>query len=130
MIRAARIVFLALLALGGCGGGGGGDDGGSPPAGGATTYTSVINGLPVTAIATLEPLVTFTVMAGQIQSGNVVLYTFTADLVGSSGFGTLLETATGLRSSIFIDLTATGFVLTNNVLPDPGPPTSYAFTRV
>ncbi|MFN0039503.1 MAG: hypothetical protein ACKVP2_08345 [Burkholderiales bacterium] len=128
VLRHALLLAALLLAVHGCGGGGGGG-GGNPPAT-TSTYSSVINGLPVTAVATLEPLITHTVMSGQILNVNVVLYTFTADLVGSSGFGTLVETATLLRSSIFIELTATGFILTNNVLPDPGPPTSYVFTRV
>lgn len=86
-----------------------------------------IHGAPAVAIVSIEPLPNFTLVAGEVRSGAAV-YSFKADIVGTSGFGEMLDFATNQRFQIRIDATANGFALTSNPL-GPGQPSTYFFSR-
>jgi len=90
-------------------------------------YVGDIQGAPALATVSFEQLRDYVSMSGQIQSGQFS-YTFSAELVGASGFGEIVSHAEGTRFQIRIDLTPTGFALTSNPL-GPGMPTTYYFTR-
>lgn len=90
-------------------------------------YVGDLNGSRAVANVSFEPLREYTIMAGEIRS-NEAYYTFTADIVGTSGYGDILDHADGSRFRIKIDLMADGFILTSNPL-GPGTPTSYRFVK-
>src|SRR5947207_12329013 len=90
-------------------------------------YRGSINGAEATAHVTFEPLPEHTLMAGEIRR-NEYYYTFTADLVGASGYGDLLDHKDNSTIRIKIDVTADGFQLTSNPL-GPGAPSTYTFVR-
>ncbi len=90
-------------------------------------YVGDIQGAPAFATVSFEQLRDYVLMSGQIQSGQF-FYTFSAELVGASGFGEMVSQVEGTRFQIKIDLTPMGFALTSNPL-GPGMPTTYYFTR-
>jgi hypothetical protein len=90
-------------------------------------YIGDINGARAVAKVSFEPLREYTIMSGEIRS-NDFYYTFTADIVGESGYGDIVDHNGNTRFRIKIDLTKNGFVLTSNPL-GPGTPTSYNFVR-
>jgi Ca2+-binding RTX toxin-like protein len=102
-----------------------------PPGGSSgvenANYVGDIGGASASASVSFEPLPEYTLMAGEVRSGGFV-YTFTADLVGSAGYGDMLDHQDNARFRIHIELTQDGFTLTSNPL-GPGTPTRYFFTR-
>lgn len=90
-------------------------------------YVGNINGAEAIARVTFEPLREYTIMSGEILSNNF-RYTFTADIVGTSGYGDIVDHKENTRFRIKIDLTQNGFNLTSNPL-GPGTPTTYNFIR-
>lgn len=90
-------------------------------------YIGDINGAEAVARVTFEPLREYTIMSGEIRSNNF-RYTFTADIVGTSGYGDIVDHNENTRFRIKIDLTRNGFNLTSNPL-GPGTPTTYTFVR-
>jgi hypothetical protein len=74
-----------------------------------------------------ERLREYTLMAGEVRSP-AGYYTFTADLVGTSGYGEMLDHGQNQRFKVKIDLTQGGFTLTSNPF-GPGTPTAYHFRK-
>jgi len=91
-------------------------------------YVGEINGAKAFATITYEKVFDYVVMAGRIQSGQYV-YTFKADIVGTAGYGDLLDHSTQSRLRIHIQHTNDGFVLTANPF-GPGAPSKYYFKKV
>jgi hypothetical protein len=91
-------------------------------------YTGNIHGAPAVALVSYEPLPNFTVMAGEVRS-NGFLYTFTANLVGSSGYGNVLDHQQNTTIQVRIDVTQNGFTVTTNPF-GPGTPTVYYFKKL
>jgi|GEM_PF-2876439 len=91
------------------------------------SYVGNINGAEAVANVSFEPLREYTIMSGEIRSSNFY-YTFTADIVGSSGYGDITSHNDNERFRIKIDLTQDGFILTSNPF-GPGTPSSYKFVR-
>lgn len=120
------VVALWALTLLGCQPSPGGQ--GAPPAGTSIggQYVGMMNGEQGTANVTFEKLKDYVSMAGTIVSPHAS-YTFSAQIVGDSGYGDITENnATTFR--IKIDLTASGFNLTSNPLEGGGSST-YVFTK-
>ena len=90
-------------------------------------YVGDLHGSKAVANVSFEPLREYTIMSGEIRS-NEAYYTFTADIVGTSGYGDILDHRDGSRFQIKIDITSDGFTLTSNPL-GPGTPTSYRFVK-
>ena len=90
-------------------------------------YAGDIHGAKAIANVSFEPLREYTIMSGEIRSNNF-RYTFTADIVGTSGYGTIVDHTENTRFQIKIDLTRNGFNLTSNPM-GPGTPTTYNFVR-
>jgi hypothetical protein len=90
-------------------------------------YVGDVHGAKAFASVTFEPLREYTIMAGEIRSNNFY-YTFTADIVGTSGYGDIVDHNENTRFRIKIDITQNGFTLTSNPL-GPGTPTTYYFVR-
>lgn len=90
-------------------------------------YVGDIHGARAIARVTFEPLREYTIMAGEIRSNNFY-YTFTADIVGTSGYGDIVDHNENTRFRIKIDMTQNGFDMTSNPL-GPGTPTTYHFVR-
>lgn len=95
--------------------------------GNAITYVGTINGARATARVSFEPLPHYTIMAGDITSSQFY-YTFSADIVGNSGYGDMLLHADNSRFLARFDVSGNGFTLTSNPF-GPGNPTSYDFVR-
>ena len=93
----------------------------------AVKYVGEINGAKAFATITYEKVFDYVVMAGRIQSGQYV-YTFKADIVGTAGYGDLLDHSTQSRLRIHIQHTNDGFVLTANPF-GPGAPSKYYFKK-
>lgn len=64
-------------------------------------------------------------MSGKISSG-AYQYAFQINIVGNSGYGTMVSLREGTRFRIHVLLTANGFILTANPFRSR---TSYTFTR-
>jgi hypothetical protein len=90
-------------------------------------YVGTINGAQAVARVSFEPLREYTIMSGEIRS-NKFYYTFTSDIVGTEGYGDIVDHQQNTRFRIKIELTQNGFVLTANPL-GPGNPTVYNFVR-
>jgi hypothetical protein len=109
-----------------------GDDGGgapqaiwcAPDANGVFNLVGDLGGLQANARVSIELLPEYAVMAGDIQSANAY-YTFTSDIVGTSGYGDMTDGYTGERFRVHFELYAEGFILTSNPLQSP---TNYIFT--
>ncbi|TWT46295.1 hypothetical protein RAS1_27480 [Phycisphaerae bacterium RAS1] len=104
---------------------------GDNPAAGTTTvggncpggvYAGDIGGVQATAnvqyeqlpcSSCVEPGATYLATAGTVDSG-VAQYSFTADIIGTSGYGDMVNLNANERFRIRIDLTSTGFLLTSN----------------
>jgi hypothetical protein len=92
------------------------------------TYVGDLHGARATAKVSYEPLREYTLMGGEIRSVGGSLYTFTADLVGNSGYATVVDHRDNVRFLARIDLTREGFSLTSNPF-GPGMPTTYYFRK-
>jgi hypothetical protein len=90
-------------------------------------FVGDINGARAVAKVSFEPLREYTIMSGEIRSNNFY-YTFTADIVGTSGYGDIVDHSENTRFRIKIDITQNGFNLTSNPL-GPGTPTTYYFVK-
>ena len=90
-------------------------------------YVGDINGAKAYAIASFERVYDYVVMAGRIESGRYV-YTFKADIVGSSGYGDMLDNSTNSRFRIHVQITPIGFNVTSNPF-GPGTLSTYIFKR-
>ena len=80
-------------------------------------------GVRADALVSFERLPKYVVMAGRIRS-RTAAYSFQVDLVGSSGYGTILDHSNRARWRIRVQLVRGGFILISN--PFRGA-TSYAF---
>src|SRR5437764_13271206 len=94
-----------------------------PPRVWLVNYVADIHGARADARVSYEPLREYTLMGGEIRS-NGIYYTFTADLVGASGFGDMVNHTHNERFRVKIDLTREGLNLTTNPF-GPGTPTTY-----
>jgi hypothetical protein len=91
-------------------------------------YVGNINGARADAALSFERVYHYTVVAGKIQS-NGLTYTFTADVVGDTGYGTITDHAAGTRFQIRVVFFNNGFRLTSNPF-GPGDPSNYDFRLV
>ena len=121
LLPAALVVLAA--AVSGCASPSGAN---GPPAGTAE-YVGDLHGIQARAKVSFEPLREYTLMAGEIRS-RVARYSFTADIVGTSGYGEMLDQVRNERFKVKIDLTRDGFTVTSNPF-GPGTPSTYHFTK-
>ena len=91
-------------------------------------FVGDLQGVRADAVVTFEPLPDYVLAAGLIQSKSAK-YSFTADLVGDTGFGTILDLGAGNRWQIKIQVFNKGFALISNPF-GPGSPTTYYFKLV
>lgn len=91
-------------------------------------FVGDLQGVRADAVVAFEPLPDYVRAAGLIQSKSAK-YSFTADLYGDSGFGTILDLGAGTRWQIKIQLFKKGFALISNPF-GPGSPTTYYFKLV
>lgn len=91
-------------------------------------YAGDVNGAKAYATVTYERVYDYVVMAGRVQGGQYV-YTFKAEIVGTAGYGDMLDHSTQSRFRIHIQHTNDGFVLTANPF-GPGTPSKYYFKKV
>jgi hypothetical protein len=91
-------------------------------------FVGDLQGIRADAVVAFEPLPDYVRAAGLIQSKSAK-YSFTADVVGDSGFGTILDLGAGNRWQIKIQLFNKGFALISNPF-GPGSPTTYYFKLV
>ena len=91
----------------------------------AYNYTADLQGMPASAQVSFEPLREYVLMSGVITS-RVARYTFTANITGSEGFGSMLDHSTGDRIRIKIVVRNNGSNFTIILNPFGGA-TSYHF---
>ena len=91
-------------------------------------FVGDLQGLRADAVVSFERLPEYVLAAGVIQS-RTAKYTFTADIYGDSGFGTIVDHRGGARWQIKIQLFNKGFALISNPL-GPGSPSAYYFKLV
>ena len=88
-------------------------------------YVGSIASTQAVAIVRFERFRRYVSMTGKINSG-AYQYAFEVNIVGNSGYGTMVSLREGTRFRVHVLLTANGFVLTAN--PFRGR-TSYTFIR-
>ena len=100
---------------------------GGAPSQAATTarYVGSIANTKAVANIRFERFRRYVSMTGRIESG-AYQYTFEINIVGNSGYGTMVSLREGTRFRIHVQLTANGFILTANPLRGR---TSYTFVR-
>jgi hypothetical protein len=91
-------------------------------------YVGTINRARADALLSFEKMRDYTLVSGQIKSARFT-YSFTADVYGESGFGTMTDRAAGTRFPIKLIFSQAGFTLISNPL-GPGTPTPYEFKLV
>jgi hypothetical protein len=91
-------------------------------------YAGDVHGARAVAEVTYERLYSYVQAAGRVQA-NQYVYTFLVELVGSAGYGEMVDHANNTRFKIHFRLTNDGFVLTANPF-GPGTPSSYVFKRI
>ena len=143
LLAGAALVTMLATACGG----GGGDDGSSSSSNttrnrataeqtsyepvddsretntGSNRFVSSFNGAEAVATVGYDRGYNNDVMSGTIQSGGYT-YTFSADIVGTSGYGELVDYASYDRMTVHLDLYSNGFYLTINPF---GHPATYFF---
>jgi hypothetical protein len=124
-LSAAVLVVLAAVSQG-CDARGGGP--GTQGTGTQTSeYSGDIHGVTARVQVSFERLRNYTLMAGEVRT-NVSHYAFTADIVGSAGYGQMLDRLRNQRFQIKVELTRGGFKLTSNPF-GPGTPSTYYFAK-
>jgi len=92
------------------------------------SYVGDINGLQAIADVSFENLGEYVLMSGVIHSGSSA-YTFTADIYGNAGYGSMVSQTEYSRFHVRIDLTQMGFAVTPNPENFDEPKQTYYFTR-
>ncbi|MFN0104945.1 MAG: hypothetical protein ACKV2U_23030 [Bryobacteraceae bacterium] len=91
-------------------------------------YTGDLGGVRAEASVSFERMREYVLAAGRIQS-SAAKYSFSSEIYGGSGFGTIVDLGAGTRWQIKIQLFNKGFALISNPL-GPGSPTTYYFKLV